>query len=365
MIKYVKIVSYQVGLVIKDREIVKILTQGRHWVYGNAQVFIYEMKKPFTPIIDIDVLLKNDKLGELLHVIDIKDNEIVLKYIDDKFEKVLTKGKYAYWKNGVNYNFQRINLDSYEIDKSINKSVLKNISLNEYVRSYAVMSYHKGLLFVDGVFKEVLSPGVHYYWNSNTPIEIKTIDIRTQEMEISGQEILTKDKASIRLNFDIHLKIVDPIKAVVEIKDVEKQLYNLMQLSLRAYVGTMTLDELLAQKQTISDTILENNSKEFEALGVNVINAGIKDIILPGDMKEIMNQVLLAEKKAQANSIMRREETAATRSLLNTSKLMEENSMLWKLKEMEYVEKIADKIGEISITGGSNAISQLKEIFIK
>lgn len=78
-----------------------------------------------------------------------------------------------------------------------------------------------------------------------------------------------------------------------------------------------------------------------------------------------MNQVLMAQKKAQANSITRREETAATRSLLNTAKLMEDNEMLFKLKEMEYVEKIADKVGEITVAGNGNVIAQLKEIFSK
>jgi hypothetical protein len=81
-------------------------------------------------------------------------------------------------------------------------------------------------------------------------------------------------------------------------------------------------------------------------------------------MKEIMNQVLVAQKKAEANVIMRREETASTRSLLNTAKLMEENSMLFKLKEMEYVEKIADKINSISLSGGNQIIDQLKDIFV-
>ena len=91
-------------------------------------------------------------------------------------------------------------------------------------------------------------------------------------------------------------------------------------------------------------------------LGLIVSDAGIRDVILPGDMKEIMNQVLVAEKKAQANSIMRREETASMRSMLNTAKLMEENETLWKLKEMEYVEKIADKIGSISVAGNGQII---------
>uniref|UniRef100_UPI00404A6C64 hypothetical protein n=1 Tax=Flavobacterium sp. TaxID=239 RepID=UPI00404A6C64 len=110
---------------------------------------------------------------------------------------------------------------------------------------------------------------------------------------------------------------------------------------------------------------LTESKNKIADLGLEVFSVGIRDVILPGDMKEIMNQVLVAEKKAQANSIMRREETAATRSLLNTAKLMEENEMLWKLKEMEYVEKIADRIGEITISGSGNIIGQLKEIFVK
>ncbi|MEM6802841.1 MAG: slipin family protein, partial [Bacteroidota bacterium] len=94
-------------------------------------------------------------------------------------------------------------------------------------------------------------------------------------------------------------------------------------------------------------------------------DCGIKDIILPGDIKEIMNKVLIAQKNAQANTIMRREETASTRSLLNTAKLMEENEMLFRLKEMEYVEKISDKINNISLSGGGQILDQLKEIFAK
>jgi hypothetical protein len=77
-----------------------------------------------------------------------------------------------------------------------------------------------------------------------------------------------------------------------------------------------------------------------------------------------MNQVLVAEKRAQANVIMRREETASTRSLLNTAKLMEENAMLFKLKEMEYVEKIAEKIEHLSLASGSNLGEQLNQLFV-
>ena len=133
---------------------------------------------------------------------------------------------------------------------------------------------------------------------------------------------------------------------------------------MRKYVGHYTLDELLANKEDVSIAVFEETKMNAEKLGVVIQGCGIRDVILPGEMKEIMNQVLVAQKKAQANIITRREETASTRSLLNTAKLMEDNEMLFKLKEMEYVEKIADKIGEITVTGNGNVIKQLKEIFV-
>ena len=158
-------------------------------------------------------------------------------------------------------------------------------------------------------------------------------------------------------------KVVDIEKALLDNKDYEKQLYILMQLALRTYVGGYTLDELLENKENIATAVFDEVSKNTVQLGVKVLNCGMRDVILTGDMKEIMNQVLIAQKKAQANVITRREETASTRSLLNTAKLMEDNEMLFKLKEMEYVEKIADKIGEITVSGNGNMVKQLKEIF--
>ena len=167
------------------------------------------------------------------------------------------------------------------------------------------------------------------------------------------------------MNFSVQYQIVDFIKAFAENKEFENQLYILIQMSLRTLVGTMTFDELMDQKNKIAETLLVEITQKAERLGVKIIDAGLKDIILPGEIRDIMNQVLVAEKKAQANSIMRREETASTRSLLNTAKLMDENQMLYKLKEMEYIEKISEKINTISVSGGGNIVSELKQIFTK
>lgn len=126
----------------------------------------------------------------------------------------------------------------------------------------------------------------------------------------------------------------------------------------------MTLDEILSKKEEIGEFILVNIKEKSEKFGLEVLFAGIKDIILPGEIRDIMNQVLIAEKKAQANIITRREETASTRSLLNTAKLMEENEILFRLKELEYIERISEKINKVSLSGGGQMLEQLKQLFI-
>jgi regulator of protease activity HflC (stomatin/prohibitin superfamily) len=226
-----------------------------------------------------------------------------------------------------------------------------------------VEGFEKGVLFIDGVFDKILDPGLYYYWKNEKAVQIFKTDLRIQQMEINGQEILTKDKANLRINFYVDYQVTDIMKSLVDVKDYSKQVYSLMQMALRTYLGGYTLDELLANRDEASSLILDTIKVNASALGISVNNCGIRDIILPGDVKEIMNQVLVAEKKAQANVIMRREETASTRSLLNTAKLMEDNEMLFKLKEMEYVEKIAENISNITLSGGGQIVDQLKMLF--
>lgn len=365
MLKRITIMASQVGLVFENRKLVNVLTEGSSWVFGNKEIVLYEMKQAFTTTMELTVLLQNETLAAMLEVVEVADTEAVLLFTNGNFNDVLTAGRYAFWKGFTKNEFITIDLSKVEITEKIPLILFETVKLRAFMRKFQVLNFEKALLFVNGTYVKELAAGTHYFWNNTITVEVKTVDMRQQQLEISGQELLTKDKAALRINFFVRYQVTDILKALAENKDFEKQLYVLMQLALRSFVGAFTLDELLGRKETLAKEILEEVTSKINALGLEVSDAGIKDIILPGDMKEIMNQVLVAEKKAQANSIMRREETAATRSLLNTAKLMEENEMLWKLKEMEYVEKIADKIGEITISGGGNIIGQLKEIFVK
>jgi len=279
------------------------------------------------------------------------------------FQKVLTPGIYAYWKSAVRYEAVKANINKIEITENIDRDLLEK-QLSGYVRTYKVESYEKALLFIDGQPQGELLPGIYYWWKNAITINVAKVDTRQLQVEINGQEILTKDKANLRINAWAQYKVTDVETALLKNAAYDKQLYVSAQQALREYVAAFAFDELLDKKDSIAPVVLEQINKAAKSLGVQVTGFGIRDIILPGDVREIMNQVLVAEKKAQANSITRREETASTRSLLNTARLMEENAMLWKLKEMEYVEKIADKISNISVSGNGVLIDQLKQIFI-
>ena len=131
------------------------------------------------------------------------------------------------------------------------------------------------------------------------------------------------------------------------------------QLVLREYIGNYKMEELLENKEEIGMYVFEQLKQRAASLYIDITDAGIKDIILPGDMREIMNTVLIAEKRAQANVITRREEVASTRSLLNTAKLLDENKTLYRLKELEYLERICENVGNITLNGNSDILIQL------
>lgn len=362
--KKVKVNAYQAGLVFKNGEYMRLLTAGTYWFWKNEQVYIYDITKQFVAPIELSILLQDKALADILQVVEVKDNEIVLQYENGLLKQVLTAGRYAFWKSVVQYQFIRADISKVDIEDNIDRAVLAKAPVSAYVRNYEIQSYEKAVLFIDGKFVKTLTPGMYYWWKNSITIHVAKVDMRQQQLEVNGQEILTKDKAALRINAWAQYKVADIEKALVQNAAYDKQLYVAMQLALREYIAGYSFDELLEKKESLAPFILLQVKEKAEALGVEVTGFGIRDIILPGDVKEIMNQVLVAEKKAQANTIMRREETASTRSLLNTAKLMEENAMLWKLKEMEYVEKIADKISNISVGGNGQLLEQLKQILV-
>ena len=350
------------GLLFLDGNYSRCLKPGKHKLpmFALAEVKLLKVDEPFSvQDKNINLFLEDEELKQELDIIDVQDDEIVLHYEDKKLVQVLRSGKYAFWNVLKKHGFKVIRLDNPLVDESISKNIFLNPALSGFFQVHEVFSHETGLLFLNNVFQNTLKPGKYYFWNTPVSVSVLKADTRQLQLDIAGQEILTEDKISLRLNFICHYKITNPIKALLEIKGYDQQIYILLQLVLREYVGMMKFDDLLKKKEEIGSFVLDKLKEKEKEFGVEFIFAGVKDIVLPGEMKEILNTVLIAEKKAQANLIERREGTASTRSLLNTARLMEDNPTLLKLKELEYVEKICSKIGNISMVGGGTVLEQI------
>ncbi len=219
-----------------------------------------------------------------------------------------------------------------------------------------VPEFHVGVLTLQGQMQELLAPGNHGFWRFNRQVAVTCVDMRSQIAEVSGQEILTRDKVGLRLNMSAVWRFTDVRRAMAQMPKPADHVYRELQFGLRAAVGEQTLDALLENKAAIDQTVLAQVRERLEGSGIALESVGVKDIILPGEMKTILAQVVEAEKSAQANVIRRREETAATRSLLNTAKVMEGNPVALRMKELETLERVAERIDKISVIGGLDQV---------
>jgi regulator of protease activity HflC (stomatin/prohibitin superfamily) len=308
---------------------------------------------------DAEILMDDREFAENVVKIDVPDGSVAVRFEDGRIAGAHEAGKYFYFNYYKNISYRLFDLSKAEIEDLTPEQISR--LPKEFYAKIIVGEGESALLFLDGKFCRMLKAGAYYFWNTKTAVTYEKVDLRMQELEINGQEILTADKVSLRVNFTASYRITDAVKIVGEIKNYKERIYAVVQLALREYIGKFRFDELLEQKENIAASVLERLRVKGGEYCVEFTDAGLKDVILPGEIRDIMNTVLVAEKNAQANVIARREEVASTRSLLNTAKLLDENATLYKLKELEYLEKICDKVGSISV-GGGNLLSELQKI---
>jgi regulator of protease activity HflC (stomatin/prohibitin superfamily) len=241
-------------------------------------------------------------------------------------------------------------------DARVEAKLLKRLQKTGKVQMLTLVEVDEGktaLVSLDGQLTDQLGPGVYGYWNAGRKVSAKLIDLTRQSIDVTGQEVLTRDRVTLRINLAAEYRVVDPVKAVSAVKDFSDALYRALQYAFRQTLGAMTLDQILENKVTVDVEAAAKVRTDMAAIGLAVSEIALKDVILPGDMREILNQVVAAQKEAEANVIRRREETNATRSLLNTAKIMADNPVMLRLKELEALESIAGKVDKLTVMNGT------------
>jgi regulator of protease activity HflC (stomatin/prohibitin superfamily) len=345
----------------RDGRFERLLEPGRFSAFDPGQQLAPEVVKVVRAEIAPEKALLLQKTNPAVaeqnfKIVRTEPNEVAIVSFDGEAKVlVMPNTTRAFWKALTEVDVERIDTGA---DLRVAKRHLDKLDLaraGSIVVSAVVEAHEAGLLIVDGELKQRLPPGRHAFWQVGRTVKVAKVDLRPQPLEITAQEILTKDRVGIRVTLTAFIKVIDPEKSALSAADIAGTLYRLVQFAIREAVATRTLDEILAARDTIDQEVRAFVTERAHALGAEVGEIGVKDVILPGDVRELLNKVVEAERVAKANLIRRQEETAATRSLLNTSKLMEDNPLLLRLKELEALEKLVEKVGRIDLHTGAGA----------
>jgi hypothetical protein len=354
----------ETGLLFYNGAFRRTLPAGQYFYWTHAtQVTALKVSKGRIdfPGMNFSILRKDPEFEKNAAAIEVPDDKLAVRFTDGRIADVLKPGQYVYWNAFESNTFELVDVANPESAGKLPASYMAHMP-SSYFTEINVGDGETSLLFYNDAFRRTLSSGRYFYWTHDTQVTALTVDTRVQQLDISGQEILTADKVSLRVNFVCSFQVTDAVSIVSKLKDYRTQIYVFAQLVLREFTGKYRFDDLLRQKDNIGGLVLEKLREREKDFFVTFFDAGMKDIILPGEIRNIMNTVLIAEKSAQASVITRREETAAAKSLLDTAKLMDENATLFKLKELEYLERICGKVGSISVGGGGGIMKSLREL---
>ena len=168
---------------------------------------------------------------------------------------------------------------------------------------------HRGLWYEDGQLVRIVEAGRYEIsegnsWFHRSPdVELVLVDMRERDLTIKGQEILTSDKVAIRVSILVQFRVTDPKAALHSVSSYEERIYSDVQLAARRSLASMNLEEIMTNRNRLSEEILADVQESALGYGVAIGRADVKDLIFPGNLQEIMNRVLAAERNSEAQLV--------------------------------------------------------------
>lgn len=364
-LKRVKIRQHERGLLFRDRDFQRILSPGKHWIWDpfwKIRIERVSVREVYLDHQDLEVIARSGALDEQAEVLDLADHQRALVWIDSRFAHLLGPGLHVLWTVFHRVRHEIVDARGVRFDHEALAVILDSAERGALLEQVTVDAGHAALLLRDGRHLETLTSGTYALWKGVGRLRVLHVDLREQVLDVAGQEIMTADKVSLRLNAVVTFRVSDVVHAVTTVEDYPQSLYRETQLVLRAVVGTRELDTLLADKDAVAAEMDDMIRQQAGLLGLEIVSLGIRDLILPGEMRTLMNRVTEAKKAAEAHLIARREETAAMRSQANTAKILESSPTLMKLRELEVLEKVAEKANlsvVLSETGLSDRVLKM------
>ena len=211
-----------------------------------------------------------------------------------------------------------------------------------------IIEYERALLYEQGQFTRLLEPGRYVFWRWDK-VSFDRVSLRQMSEVISGQEVLSSDKIGVRVSLIAHYAVTDPVAAITTVENYGEQLYQELQLALRNMIASRTVEELLAARDEISDELMTVVAPQAEVYGITLRRVGVRDIVLPGNVRNVFMLEVEADRQGRAELIKARHEVAAARARANTAKILTENPAVIRLQELDALVNLAGKNGNVIV----------------
>jgi len=354
MITRITVQRKQRVAVLRNGALVRVLRPGQHWIWtwGLTEVIPIDITADWVPLTEGDPLPRALEGTEILTV---RTDQIVVRKVAGRVRQVLGAGQYRVWAN-PDLDEARVTLDLLGAPRPLEPGdvlVPKLAAWSEVTASKRTAL----VLHRDGEPVRVLEEGRYRLWAAG-PWSVVAVPMAMVILDVAAQDVVTRDQVPVRIKPAATYRVTDPVLRVSEPQG-PNQAYGAVQQALREVIATRDLETLVTDRDALTNDLLARARAVLPDLGLELERVWVKDVILSGEIKTLVNRVTMARKQAEAYAIKRREEVAATRQMANTAKLLEKNPVLLRLKELEALGELVGKIDKLVVVGGQDLTKQV------
>ena len=355
MFRILKVTLNQRVAHICNGKFIELLKPGRYFRFtllGIHDFIFFDGNTTPTFVGNIDPL---PSTCEGLETFKVNENEMVAFVCNGEVTRVFSAGRFRFVIPDCTYEVRRFDLLK-EPSSLEDEDILFASKQETWIEECSSDSQPLVLLHNDSPQK-VLPPGRYRLWR-DSPFTVRKVKKSLYRLEVAAQDLITNDQIQIRVKPLVSVRVNDPVQYVTE-QDAEEQAYSAVQLALREVISSRPLEQLLQERKVVSEELADKAASILPAVGLSLEQVAVKDMVLSGEVKGLLGKVVSARMEAEAMSVRRREEVAQTRQMANTARLLQNNPVLMRLKEMETLTELASKIDKLTMVGGSELLQRV------
>ncbi|NOY25183.1 MAG: slipin family protein [Oligoflexia bacterium] len=347
--------------VLRNGRFERLLGPGRHtlwtlsaWLAGDIIELVSIDTWAAPQSLPVDDVLPDDLEEASLQ--RVARHEIGILLVDGRDSQVLLPGRYRLWQTGQPSEIVIADVLAEPVPLA-HDDVLDIGRGSAWTE--AIADAHTAVVLLQGDLPmRELAPGRYRAWRTGS-WSLRSVSRARTVLDLAAQDVVTADQVPVRVKPSVSIHVTDPVLHLRE-NEGQSLVYGAVQLALREVIAARSLDQLTQARGELSEALSARARAALPAVGLGLCEVWVKDLILPGEIRELVNRVTLARKEAEALSIKRREEVAATRQQANTAKMLQQNPVLLRLKELEAMGELAGKIDKLIVIGNPELASAVR-----